>query len=201
MNIIQNNYYKSEWHGMDINDVFNLSNNKEKELMEFLKEKCGFEDFMQTAKLIRTEELKKAIPDIVGVRNGIRYLIDLKRKNRLLLRPQTGFDEEHCNDYLDVAKMFNMECLIVFLDNIDELNKEAKERNIDCYSKFINPDGTAAYYGGFLDRLYKKINPNNTYFYVMCPRKKKKILLFNLDMLQKLDSLFEERQTMLNFEV
>jgi len=201
MTIIKNNYYDSEWNGMETTEAFEKANQQEKKLMEYLKEKCGFEDFMQTAKLIRTDWKKRAIPDITGFRKGQRYLLDLKRKNRLLHKPQTGFDEKLKNDYIYCSKQTDSKCLVVFKDNPKELERAAKKLGKDCYSKFIEPDGTGAYYGGFLNSLIKKIDPNNRYFYTRCPRTKNKILLFPLSILKRIDNLFDERQTQLNFGV
>jgi len=192
------NYYKTKWDNLSAEQKYDLAKEFENELANFLIKKCGFNQVIPTRDSIITiaKERGLVLPDLMGVhKNSTEYFIELKEKNRRMFIEDNGIDRNKAVAYLEVQKQFNKRVLLVFRD--DEL--EWKEKFPLVVSRFKDSFGNCVYYGGWVDDLYSK-TPDNPYTNTVGVGDKA-VKCFPLRDMKKIEELFKEKQTSLNFSV
>ena len=170
----------------------------EKKLANFLTNECGFEHVIHTASAMITiaKEKNLILPDLTGIhKNGTEYFIELKNKNRRMVFNDNGINTSSALAYLEVEKEFNKKVLLVFLDDENEWINE----NPYVYSSFKDDNDNCVYYGNWITELEKKYIENNITKGV--GNDNKPIRYYALRWMKKIEDIFHERQTSLNFGV
>ncbi len=194
---VSRKYYKTKWDGLTKQQMYDLSKVEEDKLMRFLIKSCGFNQIIPTRDSITTIAKGKnlILPDLMGLHdNGCEYFIELKSKNRRMLFNDNGINDRNARDYLIVEQEFDKKVLIVFLD--DESEWKSEYPNI--VSWFKNSDDKCAYYGNWIKKLFDE-TPRNPITKTFCGSNA--IICFPLNNMTKIENIFKERQTRLNFEV
>lgn len=189
--------YKTKWSGLTKQQKYVLSKELEDTLAIYLVNKCGFEQVIPTRDSIVTIAKGKnlILPDLMGIhKNGTEYFIELKCKNRRMFINDNGIDYDKVDVYLEVQKEFNKRVLLVFLDD----EKEWRDVYPDVESFFKDEENNCVYYGNFLDVLNEHTPENSI---TISENKGQKIKCFPLKDMKKIDSIFVDKQTTLNFGV
>jgi hypothetical protein len=127
-------------------------------------------------------------------RNRIEYFIELKNKNRRMKFNDNGVDLDKAESYREVEKAFDKKVLLVFIDDEQEWLKEFPE----IRSWFKDDDGNCTYYGNWIEKLYEETPENPV---TITSSNGKRIICFPLRNMKKIEHIFQERQTRLNFGV
>ena len=192
------NYYKAKNDELNKEQKYSLSKEEENKLSKFLLEKCGFKQIIPTRDSIITQAKEKnlILPDLMGIhKNRIEYFIELKSKNRRLFFNDNGIDLDKAEMYLIVEKEFNKKVLLVFIDD----ENEWKEKYPNIHSWFKDENCKCTYYGNWIDKLYEE-TPQNP-ITITKDKYETKIICFPLNNMKRIDYIFKERQTKLNFKV
>ena len=198
---MKNKYYGTKWDGLTNQEAYNLSKKLEDELAKFLINKCSFKQIIPTRDSIITlaKDKNLILPDLMGIhKNGKEYFIELKSKNRRMIFNDNGIDLDKAEAYLKIEKEFNKKCLLVFLDDEFEWKKTDWYIVKGVRSWFKDDNGNCIYYGNWIENLYEETpqNPITKTF-----SNGKEIICFPLNNMKRIDYIFKERQTELNFGV
>jgi hypothetical protein len=191
-------YYNTKWDNLSKEEKYSLAEKQENELANFLIQKCNFKQVIPTRDSIITIAKGKALilPDLMGIHNNsIEYFIELKHKNRRMKFNDNGIDYDKAEAYLKVQEQFNKKVLIVFKDDEQEWKSNFPYVN----SWFKDDFDKCTYYGNWIDKLHFETPENNiTITYGIGG---KKVKCFPLKNMKKVEDIFKERQSNLNFEV
>jgi len=192
-----NKYYSTKWDGLTFDEKVLLSTKLENNLIKFLINKCCFNQIIPTRDSIKTQGKNKnlILPDLMGIhKNKKEYFIELKSKNRRMIFNDNGIDLTKAEAYLNIEKEFNKKVLLVFLDD----EKEWIKKYPYIKSWFKDENNQCCYYGNWIEKLYEE-TPQNPI--TKTKSEGKDIICFPLNNMKKIEYIFKERQTKLNFNI